>query len=240
MTQLSQAAQASKRAARTAVVKALLRSVFVNVACPYMLYRLLAPRLPSGSLLPLAFSGLPPLFGLVYGLIRQRAIDFIGFFAAEDIAVSMVSLLLAHNEVSALVGRSFQNAVLGVIFLGSLALNRPLVLYIARQFLTGNDQKARKRFDQIVAQPDPVRTYRTMTWVWAAALFGKSAGSVVLALTLSAQNYLVISPIWTYGSDALLVWWSMSYGYRKLRDYANEAEPVLGESVAVCALNGTT
>jgi hypothetical protein len=34
----------------------------------------------------------------------------------------MVSLVLAHSEVSALVGRSLQNSVLGVIFLGSLAL----------------------------------------------------------------------------------------------------------------------
>jgi hypothetical protein len=219
-------------------MKALGRSVFLNVVCSYLFYRLLAPRFPSGSLLPLALSGLPPLFGLAYGLIRQRAIDFIGFFAAEDIAVSMVSLVLAHSEVSALVGRSLQNAVLGVIFLGSLALDKPLVLYISRQFLTGNDPQARGRFDLVVAQPDARRVYRIMTWVWAAAMFAKSAGSVLLALTLAAQNYLVISPIWTYGSDALLVWWSMRYGYRKLRHYADRAESLAEESVTP-ALNST-
>jgi hypothetical protein len=150
----------------------------------------------------------------------------------------MVSLVLAHSEVSALVGRSLQNAVLGVIFLGSLALDKPLVLYISRQFLTGNDPQARGRFDLVVAQPDARRVYRIMTWVWAAAMFAKSAGSVLLALTLAAQNYLVISPIWTYGSDALLVWWSMRYGYRKLRHYADRAESRAEESVTP-ALNGT-
>ncbi|MGC2112101.1 MAG: hypothetical protein WA655_21465 [Candidatus Korobacteraceae bacterium] len=149
----------------------------------------------------------------------------------------MVSLMLAHNEVSALVGRSLQNAVLGVIF-GSLALNRPLVLYFSRQFLAGNDPQARGRFDLIVTQPDARRVYRTMTWVWAAAMFAKSAGSVLLALMLPAQNYLVILPIWAYGSDALLVWWSMNYGYRKLRHYADEAESLPEKSVTA-ALNGT-
>jgi hypothetical protein len=56
-------------------------------------------------------------------------------------------------------------------------------------------------------------------------MFAKSAGSILLALTLATQNYLVISSVWTYGSDALLVWWSMRYGYRKLRHYLNAAEP---------------
>jgi hypothetical protein len=55
-------------------------------------------------------------------------------------------------------------------------------------------------------------------------MFAKSAGSVLLALIVPAQNYLLLSPILTYSSDALLVWWSVNYGYRKLRQYADEAE----------------
>ena len=47
----------------------------------------------------------------------------------------------------------------------------------------------------------------------------------------AAQNYLVFSPTWAYGSDALLVWWSMRYGYRKLRHYADWAESLPDESV---------
>jgi len=219
-------------------MKAVGQSIFLNVVCSYLLYRMFAPRLPSGSLYPLALSGLPPLIGLIYGIIRQRAIDFIGFFAAEDIAVSMVSLVLAHSEISALVGRSLQNAVLGVIFLVSLMLDKPLVLYIARQFLTGNDPQARLRFDFVVAQSDAKRVYRTLTWGWSAALFAKSAGSVVLAMTLRTQNYLIVSPIWVCISDALLVWGSVNYGYRRLRHYVGEAES-LPEEAVTAALNGT-
>ena len=102
---------------------------------------------------------------------------------------------MSHSRMSQTDGRSLQNAVLGVIFLVSLVLDKPLVLYIARQFLTGNDPQARQRFDSVAAQPDAKHVYRTLTWGWSAALFAKSAGSVGLAMTLRTQNHLIVSPI---------------------------------------------
>ena len=81
---------------RASALRGLARSVFINVICTYFLYRLVAPHFPSGSLLPLAISGLLPLFGLTYGVVRQGSIDIIGLFAAEDIAVSLIALSLAH------------------------------------------------------------------------------------------------------------------------------------------------
>jgi hypothetical protein len=137
MSRPSKSTTPQHHATRKSVLRALWQSVFLNIVCAYLLYRFFAPTFHSGSLLPLAISGLPPLAGLAYGLIRTRTIDFIGLFAAEDIAVSMISLIFAHSETSALVGRSLQNSLLGVIFLGSLVVNKPLVLYITRQLLPG-------------------------------------------------------------------------------------------------------
>src|SRR5271156_5860817 len=109
---------------RAAALRGLARSVFINVICTYFLYRLLEAHFPSGSLLPLAISGLLPLFGLADGVVRQGSIDIIGLFAAEDIAVLLIALSLAHDATSALVGRSLQNAVLAVLFLGSVLIER--------------------------------------------------------------------------------------------------------------------
>lgn len=208
---------------RAAALRGLARSVFINVVCTYLLYRLLEPHFRSGSLIPLAVSGLLPLFGLTYGVIRERSIDVIGFFAAEDIAVSLIALLLAHNATSALVGRSLQNAVLGVLFFGSVLIKRPIMLYVARQFVTGNEPSGKARFDQMAARSDAKRVYRTMTLIWSAVLFAKSAMSVVIALTFSTKQYLVLSPVFAYGSDVLLIWWSFRYGYSKLGHYANDS-----------------
>ena len=210
------------RSQRAAAFWALARSLFINVLCTYLLYRVLESRFPAGSLIPLAVSGLLPLGGLAYGLVGQRSIDIIGFFAAEDIAVSLIALGLAHDPRSALVGRSLQNVVLGLLFLGSVLIQRPIMLYIARQFVTGNSAAGKALFDQMAAQSDAKRVYRTMTLVWALVLCAKSAASVVIALTSSTRLYLILSPAFTYGSDALLIWWSFAYGYSKLGHYVPE------------------
>lgn len=223
---------------RAAALRGLARSVFINVICAYFLYRLLEPHFPPGSLLPLAISGLVPLFGLAYGVVRQGSIDIIGLFAAEDIVVSLIALSLAHDATSALVGRSLQNAVLAVLFLGSVLIKRPIMLYVARQFVTGNEASGKSRFDQMAARSDAKRVYRTMTLIWAFALFAKSGVSVVIALTCSTRLYLILSPLFTYGSDVLLIWWSFHYGYSKLGHYADDSQAGPHELAAPLLENG--
>src|SRR5580704_9996824 len=203
---------------RTAALRGLARSVFINVVCTYVLFRLLEPHFPSGSLMPLGVSGLLPLFGLVYGVVRERSIDIIGLFAAEDIAVSLIAISLAHTATSALVGRSLQNAVLGVMFFGSVLIKRPIMLYVARQFVTGNEPSGKARFDQMAKQSDAKRVYRAMT------LTAKSVVSVGIALVFSTKQYLILSPLFAYSSDVALIWWSFHYGYSKLGHYARGAQ----------------
>ena len=224
---------------RAAALRGLARSVFINVVCTYFLYRLLEPHFRTGSLMPLGVSGLLPLFGLAYGVVRQRSIDIIGLFAAEDIAVSLIAISLAHTATSALVGRSLQNAVLGVLFLGSVLIKRPIMLYVARQFVTGNEAAGKSRFDQMAGQSDAKRVYRTMTLVWALTLIAKSAVSVVIALVCSTRQYLILSPVFAYGSDVLLIWWSFHYGYSRLGHYANDPRAGTNEIVLPGLENGT-
>lgn len=220
----SLAAETAHHTKRAAALRGLARSIFINVVCTYLLYRLLEPHFHPGSLIPLAVSGLLPLFGLAYGVVRQRSIDVIGLFAAEDIAVSLIALSLAHTAMSALVGRSLQNAVLGALFLCSVLIKHPIMLYVARQSVTGNEAAGKARFDQMAARPDAKHVYRTMTLIWSLVLFAKSVMSVVIALTCSTRLYLILSPVSAYGSTALLIWWSFHYGYSKLGHYANDSQ----------------
>jgi hypothetical protein len=143
-------------------------------------------------------------------------VDFLGLFALESVIVNIASLLLAHSEKGALIGRSLQNVPLALIFFGSLALRRPLVLYMARQFATGNDPASADSFDRLALKPLNLQVYRLMTWVWTAGLLIKSAGGVYLAVTLETKTYLIASPLWDLLSDALLVSWSLLYGKARL------------------------
>jgi len=197
-------------------VRALFKSVLINMAAPALLYRLAAPHFAANSLLPLAISSIPPVLWLAYGLIRLRAVDFLGLFAAENVAVTMAALLLAHSERQALIGRSMQNVVLAAIFLASLALARPMAFHMARQLTTGNDPAKRADFDAASAQPGAMATYRVLTMGWIAALLIKAVGSYWLGAHLVAKDYLLASPLWDLVSDSLLVTWSLLYGRARL------------------------
>jgi len=197
-------------------VRALGKSVLINMVAPALLYRLAAPHFGSTSLLPLAISSLPPVLWLAYGLIKLRAVDFLGLFAAENVAVSMIALVLAHTEREALIGRSMQNVVLAAIFLASFALAKPMAFHMGRQLTTGNDPAKRADFDATAAQPGAMGAYRVLTAGWIVALLIKAAGSYFLGAHFVAKDYLLASPLWDLVSDSALVTWSILYGRARL------------------------
>ncbi len=197
-------------------VRALFKSVLINLAAPALLYRLAAPHFAANSLLPLAISGIPPILWLAYSVIKLRAIDFLGLFAAENVVVSMAALVLAHTERGALIGRSMQNVILAAIFLASLATARPLMFHMARQLTTGNDPAKRQSFDLTADQPGALRAYRILTLGWMIGLLIKAAGSYWLGANFAAKDFLLYSPLWDLLTDSVLVSASILYGRKAL------------------------
>ncbi|QBR03419.1 VC0807 family protein [Paraburkholderia pallida] len=195
---------------------ALFRSALISMVAPSIIYRLAEPHFPAGSLWALGLSGLPPAIALAYSVFKLKAIDFLGLFAAENVVVDMMALVLAHSEKGALIGRAFENPILALFFLGSLMLGQPLVLSMSRQLSTGNDPRKRASFDAVASQPHAMRVYRFMTWVWVFALFIKAGGSLLIAEFAVTKSYLFLNPIWSIVSDAILVTWTMLYGRAKL------------------------
>jgi hypothetical protein len=210
---------------RHVAFRALLRSMLINMAMPALLYHFAELHFATQSLWPLAIAGCPPVLWLAYSVITLRAIDFLGLFAAENVAVRVVALLLAHSQRGALIGRSLENVVLATFFLASLAFAKPAVFYMARQLATGNDPDMRRSFDITAAQPTAMRTYRVLTWGWALALLIKAAGCCYLAARLSTQDYLMFSPLWDLASDGVLVTWSILYGRFRLAPSAGDTLP---------------
>jgi len=223
MTNPSSPAGGWRQVTEHVAFKALFKSVLINMAAPSLLYRLAAPHFDAHSLVPLAISGLPPIAWLAYTIIKLKAVDFLGLFAAENVAVSMAALVLSHSEQQALVGRSLQNVVLAAIFLGSLAIGKPLVLYMSRQLSTGNDPSRRTSFDATAMQPAAISAYRALTAGWILALLIKATGSYYLASYAATKDYLLFSPLWDLISDTVLVSWTIAYGRARLSRGASAA-----------------
>jgi hypothetical protein len=206
----------SRRPGLKAALRDLAISVLFNAVCPYLLYRTLEPRFPAGSLTPLALCSVFPIGTVIAGYWRRRLVDIIGIFALVEVAVALIATAVANTPVAALLGRSLQNVVLSLLFLCSVAIGRPILFYLTRQLIAGKNDAHRARFDRVAGGREGTRVFRTETLVWAMALLVKSAISVVLAVSVSPTNYLLLAPSINYGLDILLVWWSFRYGYKKL------------------------
>jgi hypothetical protein len=218
---------------RHVAFRALLKSALINMLAPALIYRLLAPHFPTNDLTPLAVATLPPMIALAYSLIRLRAVDFLGLFAVESAVVNIGALLLAHGEREALIGRSLQNLPLALLFLGSLAIAKPMVQFMARQLATGNDPGAAESFDAAARRPAVFKVYQTLTWVWGLALLVKTAGSLWLATSVTTADFLTFSPIWDLTSDGALVTFSILFGRRRLASASASTARTSTDAVAL-------
>jgi hypothetical protein len=203
---------------RVAVIASVLLSLFINGVCPYLLYRYLAPHYPDESLTPLVYASAFPIFGLILGYVRTRAIDFIALIALFEITFNVSAALLLPSIRYALIARALQGLLTASIFLISVAIGRPIIFFIARQFATGGDPVRVERFNH-VNMLDEGWTFRIATLAWGFGLIAIAVVNTGLALTLSAADYLLFSQFTGIAGNVALVIWSVRYTRHRLERF---------------------
>ena len=200
---------------RAQAFRSFAQSFLINGLCPYLLYRYLEPRFAEGSLLPLLYASVFPVLGLAYGIVRKRMVDFIALIALFEISVNVTATLLASNIRWALVARSLTGFLTGTAFLASVLIGRPVIYFIARQFVAGSDP-ARLQGFEAVTKAEGGKTFRVATLVWAIGIFSLSIINVSLALTLAPANYLLVSQITSMTINIALIIWTINFSRSRL------------------------
>ena len=203
---------------RTAPFRAIGFSLIFNALCPYLLFRFLEPRFPAGSVLPLLYTTIFPIAGFLFGVLRKGTADAVALIVLAGIAIHLAFTIVSPDIGTALVLRSFQGAIIGSCFLLSAAIGRPVILYVARQFVTAGGPGRRERFDLAVAD-DRARTFTVVTVVWGVTYVTMSFVHAALALRLAPDQFVLISPIIGLATDLLLLGWSIRYTFRRMSIY---------------------
>jgi len=207
---------------RGPAIRSIGLSLFINGICPYLLYRYLAPHYPQGSLTPLVYASAFPVFGLILGYVRTRAIDFIALIALFEISFNVSAALVASTVRWALIARAMQGLLTASVFLISVAIGRPIIYFIARQFVTGGDP-ARMKIFASVNELDSGRTFRIATLAWGCGLVALSLINTGLALTLSPANYLLVSQFTSLTMNISLAIWTFRFTQARLQHFAPPA-----------------
>jgi hypothetical protein len=213
--------------ARTNGLKAALE-ILVNFALPFLVYRATQDRL--GDVYALMVASAPPLVWSILEFIRWRRIDALSLLVLAGIVLSLIAFIGGGGVRFLQLREQLVTAVIGLLFLGSAAIGKPLVYLLARARIQRGATGQVGWFEAMQKDPRFRRVMMLMTLAWGLALVAQSAMCVVLVLTLSIKSYLIVSPIIGYLGVGAMTAWSFWYARRRIAPLRREAERVAGAS----------
>jgi hypothetical protein len=175
--------------------------------------------------------GVPTLWALVAGgafpainnlrvWIRSRRLEPLGIIVMTFLAVGTAASLISGSVFFALIKDSFLTATFGFICLGSLLGERPLMFYINRQFVAGDDPERIAWWNGLWEDlPDFRAAQRLVTAVWGIAYIVEALLRVGFAIVLTPAQVVSISPVMTFVVLIALISWTRRYllGIRERR-----------------------
>ena len=187
----------------------LLVEAGVNFLLPLLIYDRIAPH--AGDVVALLASSLPPLLWSLTGFILRRRLDAVSLLVMAGIALSLLAMLGGGSARFLQLRENLVTAVIGLAFLGSAAIGRPLIYQLARAGLSRKSPGELAGFEARRHSPRFRRVMTIMTLTWGAGLLASSALACALVFALSIHDDLIASPIVGYGSIGVLGLWTAWY-----------------------------
>ncbi len=198
--------------------------VLVNIALPYLIYSYFATTL--GDVKALLASSAPPIAWSVFEFVRNRRVDAVSLLVLAGIVLSLLAFLGGGSVRFLQLRENLVIGVIGVVFIGSLLIGKPLIYQLARASMARQSPSDAAAFEQLRGNVRFRRSMSLMTLVWGLGLLLQTAVACVLVFALSIKQYLIVAPIVGYGSFGALALWTFWFVKRQRRmRKAAEAEP---------------
>lgn len=210
MTNASSTAPSRHR--RTAV---LVLEILINFVAPWAIYHCSEASL--GEVNALLASSAPPIAWSIIEFIRVRRIDAVSMLVLAGIVLSLLAFVGGGSVKFLQLREKAVTALIGLIFLGSAVIGRPLMYQLARAAIGRRSQTELAAFDGLGRNQRMRRVMMIMTLVWGFGLTAEAALASVLVLTLSVSDYLIVGPIMGYATMGGLTLWTFWYSNRQRR-----------------------
>jgi hypothetical protein len=191
---------------------ALAAEVGVNFVLPYVIYSYAAPHV--GDVQALLASSLPPILGSVVEFLRHRRIDALSLMVLAGIVLSLLAFFGGGGPRMLQLREKLVTGLIGVAFLGSAAIGRPLIYELARAGSARRNAAEAARLHDLRDDPLFRRSMTIMTLVWGFGLIVDVGVAAVLIFTLTIKEYLMVSPFEGYGAMGVLGLWTLWYSRR--------------------------
>ncbi len=193
------------------------RDILVNIALPFSIYSLAQPHF--GDVGALIASSAPPLLWSVIEFARNRRVDALSALVLLGMALSLLAVLGGGSARFLQLREKLVTIVIGLVFLGSAAIGRPLMAELVRAYLARAGDPELQRVEALKDDRGFRAVMTVMTLVWGFGLLADAALSIVLIWVLPIRAYLVANPVLGWGTIGSLTLWSVLFGRRKRRQH---------------------
>jgi hypothetical protein len=187
----------------------------LNFALPCAIFNRLRPELgDAGALIA---SSAPPMLWSLVEFVRRRRVDAISVMALAGIALSLLAFLGGGSVHLLQLREKLVTVLIGLAFLGSAAIGRPLAYQFARAGLARRSPSELGAFEGLRDDAHFRRGMTLATLVWGSTLVGEAALCCVLVFTLSTQAYLIVGHLLGYATMGGLGLWTFWFSRRQRR-----------------------
>ena len=169
-----------------------------------------------GDLRALLVATVPPLVWAIVEFARKRRVDAVAMLVLAGILLSLLAFFGGGGIAMLQLRENLVGGLIGLVFLGSIAIGRPLIYYLARASIRRTHPTLADRFVASRSDPEVRRATLIMTLAWGTALVGECALASMLVFALPIESYLIVAPILGYAVLGAMMAWSFWFGRRRL------------------------
>ena len=189
--------------------------LLMNFVGPFVIYSVLDPKI--GDVDALLASSAPPIAWSLVEFVRRRRVDALSMLVLAGIALSLLAFLGGGGVKFLQLREKLVTALIGLAFLGSAAIGRPLIYVLARATMLRRSEAEARELEALKHNVHFRRAMTLMTLVWGFGLVAEACVAGALVFVLSVREFMVASPIVGYSTAGALSAWTFWYARRQRR-----------------------
>ena len=163
----------------------------------------------------IAWSAAPPTLWSLAELALHRKLDALSVLVLAGIALSLAALAFGGSPRMLMVRENLFTIPIGIAFLVSLGLKKPLIYYAASATMARSSPEQHTAFQEAWQRPQVMHGMRVISLVWGLGLIVQGLLLGWMAWTWPIPTFLWSSPIVGYGIFAVLGVWTWDYRRRR-------------------------
>jgi hypothetical protein len=209
--------------------------ILFNFVLPFLVYISCESRL--GQVHALMAASAPPIAWALIEFIRRRRVDALSILVLAGVGLSLLVYAGGGSVRLLQLREKLVTAAVGLVFLGSAAIGRPLMYQLGRAAVGRRNPSELGEFEAAKEDVHFRRSLTILTLVWGSALVAEAALATVLVFALSVRHYLLVGPVLGYATMGAVGCWSFFYvrrrkGQARRAAEAGAAAEIGGASVA--------